>query len=474
MESSQSDVHLYDQSEADSSCPDLFEEASFLKTLFDFMPCGIIVIDQNRKIRSVNNVLERILGVSQEVALGKHGGQILGCIYAHHEYEEAHDCDSSHFCSDCEARKVALDALSGNQKQKIKAPFQLSIEGKVQDLELLLSAAPFDFRGERFAVVILEDISKLNNFRLPEVKSGFRGMIGRDAKMLDLFETIKKVGRFNYPVLIQGETGTGKELVALAIHNESRRSNKYFVPVNSAALPHGLLESELFGHVKGAFTGAHRDKRGRFQVADGGTIFLDEIGDMPPDLQAKLLRILESGSFEPVGSNKSIKVDVRIISASNKKLEEEVARGRFRMDLYHRLSTLPIHLAPLRERLCDIPLLVDFFLERAVEEMGLNKMSFSNEALAMMSGYSWPGNVRELQNVVRFALVKCQGKVIEPEHFPPALQGQVNKPSGRRRTLDKKSVRSALAETQNVSEAAKKVGVSRATLYRFMKKHMPS
>jgi len=474
MESSRTEEYPRGELEPVFENSEFLIEASFLKTLFDFMPCGVVVIDQNRRIRIVNNVVERIFGVTEKAVLGKHGGQVLGCIYAHHEDEEGNDCDSSHTCSECKARTVALEALSGNRKHKIKAPFQLSIDGTVQNLELLLSAAPFDFRGERFAVVILEEISKLNNFRLQKVESGFRGMIGRDAKMLDLFETIKKVGRFDYPVLIQGETGTGKELVALAIHNESRRSNKLFVPVNCSALPSGLLESELFGHVKGAFTGANRDKEGRFQLADGGTIFLDEIGDMPPDLQAKLLRVLESGSFEPVGSNKSIKVNVRIISATNKRLEEEVASGQFRMDLYHRLAALPIRLPPLRERLCDIPPLAQFFLDRATEEMGLDKMSISDNALRSMDAYSWPGNVRELQNVVHFALVKCPGRVIEPKHLPPALQGQVNKPFGRRLKLDKKSVQSALAETQNVSKAAKKLGVSRATLYRFMKKHMPS
>ena len=474
MESSRINVNFNDQSETDSSSPDPLEDPSFLKALFDFMPYGIIVLDQNGKIRTINNVLERILGFTQKSARGKHGGQILGCIYAHHEDEERHDCDSPYFCGDCEARRMALEALSGNRKHKIKASFQLSIEGKVHKLELLLSATPFDFRGERFAVLILEDLSKLDNFRFPEVKSGFSGMIGRDAKMLDLFETIKKVGRFDYPVLIQGETGTGKELVALAIHHESRRSNKYFVPVNCAALPAGLLESELFGHVRGAFTGANRYKEGRFRLADGGTIFLDEIGDMHPELQAKLLRVLESGSFEPVGSSKSIKVDVRIISATNKKLEEEVARGQFRMDLYHRLSVLPIHLPPLKERLCDIPLLAQFFLERATGEMALEKISISDNALALMDAYSWPGNVRELQNVIRFALVKCHGKVIEPKHLPPALQAQINKRFKRRPKLDKKAVQTALDETRNVCEAAKKLGVSRATLYRFIKKHMPS
>lgn len=453
---------------------DPFQEFSFLKTLFDCMPCGILVVDQNREIRMINNMLERVLGFQRKVVLGKHGGQILGCIYAHQECQEHHNCNSSQFCHDCEARRVALEALSGNQKQKIRVPLQLSIDGKVHDLELLMSAAPFDFQGERFAVLIMEDISKLDHLRVPQVETGFRGMIGRDDKMLELFDIIRKVGCFDFPVLIQGETGTGKELVALAIHKESPRAARYFVPVNCAALPSGLLESELFGHVKGAFTGATSDKRGRFQVADGGTLFLDEIGDMHPDLQAKLLRVIESGSFQPLGSNKTVKVNVRIMSATNKKLEEEVAAGRFRMDLYHRLSTLPINLPPLRERPTDIGLLAESFLQRAMGETGLSGILFSDEALEMMSNYFWPGNVRELQNAVHFALVKCSGKVIQPKHLPPALQDQVNQFTLHRRKLDMKAVQVVLDTTQNVAEAAEKLGVSRATLYRFVKKHTPS
>ena len=474
MESRKDIAYNNDLLEADFFAPDLFEEASFLKTLIDSMPCGVIVIDQNRKIRSVNNVLERVLGVPQKVALGRHGGQILGCIYAHNEYENQHNCDTSHDCGDCVARRVALEALAGNRRHKIKAPFQLSVEGKIHDLDLVLSAAPFDFRGERFAVVTIEDLSKLKSLKLPIVETGFRGMIGSDAKMLSLFEEIRRLGRFDYSVVIQGETGTGKELVAQAIHNESPRAERYFVPVNCAALPTGLLESELFGHVKGAFTGADRDKDGRFRIADAGTLFLDEIGDMQPDLQAKLLRVLESGLIEPVGSHKPIKVDVRIISATNRNLEEEVARGRFRMDLYHRLAALPIHMPPLRERVSDIPLLAHFFLERATGEMELGKIIFSDKALAMMSDYSWPGNVRELQNAVRYALVKCHGKVIETRHLPLALQARGYKFLKSRVKLNKKSVHAALADAQNVCKAAENLGVSQATLYRFIKKNIPS
>lgn len=464
----------FDISSLLSDAADSCLEASFLKTLFDSMPCGILVIDQKREIRMINKMLERILGVQRKVVLGKHSGQILGCIYAHQKCEEHSNRDSSPVCTGCEAGKVALAALSGNRQQKIQVPFQLSINGKVHDLELLMSAVPFDFQREHFAVLIFEDIFKLHHLRVPQMETSFRGMIGHNGKMLELFHIIRKVGCFDFPVLIQGETGTGKELVAMAIHKESRRASRYFVPVNCAALPLGLLENELFGHVKGAFTGATRDKRGRFHVADGGTLFLDEIGDMHLDLQAKLLRVIESGSFEPLGSSKAVKVDVRVISATNKNLEEEVAAGRFRMDLYHRVATLPINLPPLRERPMDIGLLADFFLQRAMGEMRLSGISFSDETLEKMNNYFWPGNVRELQNAVHFALVKCSGKIIQPQHLPSALLDRIKQFTLYRRKLDMKAVQVLLDTTRNVAETAQKLGVSRATLYRFLKKHTAS
>jgi len=222
------------------------------------------------------------------------------------------------------------------------------------------------------------------------------------------------------PVLIQGESGTGKELVAAAIHNEGPRANKRFVAVNCSALPETLLESELFGHVRGAFTGAVRDKRGRFELADEGTIFLDEVGDLSPTIQVKLLRVLQEGTIERIGSERTLKVNVRLISATNKNLAEEVKKGRFREDLYYRLCVVPLQLPPLRERRTDIPLLANHFLKKALQERG-GEICLSPEAIERMVDYSWPGNVRELQNFIHYALVKCKGNILEVYHFPPAL-----------------------------------------------------
>jgi transcriptional regulator with GAF, ATPase, and Fis domain len=297
--------------------------------------------------------------------------------------------------------------------------------------------------------------------------------------MLQLFDTIREVAEVNVPVMIEGDSGTGKELVATAIHNEGPFADKPFVPVNCGALPEGILESELFGHVKGAFTGAVRDRKGRFELADGGTIFLDEVGELPGATQVKLLRVLQGGIFQRVGGEENIKVDVRVISATNKKLAEEVAAGRFREDLFYRLCVVPIYLPPLRERRNDIPLLAEHLLKRALSEVGREDVVLSPEAVDVMIDYNWAGNVRELENAIRYALVKCRDNLLLPGHLPLKIlkaqrhvRGQTcpKKPKNRRkRKLDAERVWRALEEAGgNKIEAARRLGVSRATLYRFL------
>ncbi len=319
------------------------------------------------------------------------------------------------------------------------------------------------------------DIAELGRLRRRlKTEQSFAGIVGRDAKMLELFDTIREVAEVNVPVLIQGESGTGKELVATAIHNEGHNVDKPFVPVNCGALPEGVLESELFGHVKGAFTGAVRDRKGRFEMADGGTIFLDEIGELTGAMQVKLLRVLQDGTFQRVGGEETVKVDVRVISATNKDLAEEVAAGRFREDLFYRLCVVPVYLPPLRERRNDISLLADHLLKRALTEVAREGVVLSPEAVDAMMDYDWPGNVRELENTLRYALVKCRDNLILPEHLPLNIlnRNTPRQPSAKRHRkhkLDAERVRRTLEETGgNKIEAARRLGVSRATLYRFL------
>jgi len=246
----------------------------------------------------------------------------------------------------------------------------------------------------------------------------FDEIVGRHPVLMELLSQVGPVAASDAAVLIQGETGTGKELIARALHAKSRRRGRPLVKVNCGAIPTGLVESELFGHVKGAFTGAVARRVGRFEVAHGGTIFLDEVGELPPDTQVKLLRVLQEKEFEPVGSNQTVRVDVRTIAATNRDLEEAVRSGRFRADLYYRLNVVPLRVPPLRERKEDIPLLVLYILERSSRSLGKDVRGIASESMRRLTEYSWPGNVRELQNVVERAVVLASGPVL---HLGPEL-----------------------------------------------------
>jgi DNA-binding NtrC family response regulator len=247
----------------------------------------------------------------------------------------------------------------------------------------------------------------------------FAGIIGQGVAMQNLFAAIRDAADLNVPVLIQGERGTGKEQVAEAIHNEGPRANKPFVPVNCGALPEGLLETELFGYMKGAFKGAKKDRKGRFELAEGGTLFLEEVADLPRAMQEKLLRVIQEGTFERVGGEKTIRMNARIIGAADRNLRREVEKGNFRQDLFNHINGIPIHLPALRKRKNDIPLLIENFIIMASDE-GKKTNGISEEVITLMMDYPWPGNVRELQNAIRHALLKCN--VIQPRHLPLELQ----------------------------------------------------
>jgi Nif-specific regulatory protein len=294
------------------------------------------------------------------------------------------------------------------------------------------------------------------------------GIIGNSSKLQDVLELVRQVAAGTTTVLILGETGSGKELIAQAIHYNSPRAQLPFVKINCAALPETLLESELFGYEKGAFTGAVRARKGRFLQAHRGTIFLDEIGDMPLSLQAKLLRVLQFKEFEPLGTNQTEKVDVRVLAATSKDLEEEVKNGRFRQDLYYRINVFPVFLPPLRERKGDIIMLADHFLEKFSRENGKKITRISTPALEMLTSYHWPGNVRELESCIERAVLVCQDNAIRAEHLPPSLQTAVEPGRsagttmvGAVENLEREMILEALKSSKgHQGQAAKQLGIT--------------
>ncbi len=312
----------------------------------------------------------------------------------------------------------------------------------------------------------------------------FEGVQGHSPVMKGIFEVLRRVAPTNISVLIEGRSGTGKELLARAIHNNSKRWNKPFKPVNCAGLTETLLESELFGHVKGAFTGAANDRKGLFEVANQGTLFLDEIGDMTPNSQAKLLRVIEDGIVVPVGSNKPIGVDVRIISATNQNLPELIDQKQFRQDLYFRIKGVNISLPALRERSEDIPVLIDYFLKEASSEVGSKVTGITNAALAALSKYDWPGNIRQLRNTIRTMVVMCDRGQLDVIDIPPDIVKRPQLGSGNNlmqqsqdgfsgaslNELEKQAIAETLAKTKgNREKAAKILGIGERTLYRKIK-----
>jgi len=302
----------------------------------------------------------------------------------------------------------------------------------------------------------------------------FENIIAKSSKMQRVIEVIKVVAKSNATVLITGESGTGKELVARAIHSQSHRRNKPFVAVSCAALPESLLESELFGHEKGSFTGAYAQKKGKFEFANGGTLFLDEVGEMSANIQVHLLRVLEEKEFTRVGGNEPIKVDVRVISATNKDLRKAIEKQEFREDLYYRLNVVNIELPPLRERKEDIPLLAEHFLHKFAMENRKEVTEFSSEAIEFLLAYDWPGNVRELENAIERAIILSNDSPITTADLPQEnLSLVVSASIGKNlKEVEKSHILNVLRETgENYSEAARILGVSRMTLYNKAKEY---
>jgi len=421
---------------------------------------AVIGHDLNRKIFYFNSTAEEITGYTQKEVLGR------DC----HDIFSAPLCGLN--CSFCEGIKPGEEfkgksyETSFYDKSGIRRDCSVSVV-PMKDSSGILKGVTASIKDHTELNLAKEQILK---------EQSFNGIIGKDPEMLKVFQQIKDLGVYDTPVHIHGATGTGKELVARAIHNESQRKTEPFVPINCGALPEGLIESELFGHVKGAFTGAVRDKKGRFELAHKGTIFLDEIGDLPKDVQVKLLRVLQEGTVEKVGGESPVNVDVRVISATNKELKASVKDGSFRDDLYYRLNVFPVSLPELKQRKNDIPVLSEHFLEKIAKRHGHEKLSISREALCALTDYPWPGNVRELENVIEYSVIHSSGSVVNIESLPAEIQetARIENSSETLKSsfsgkLNKSAVTYALQKAGgNKSKAAKILGVGRATLYRFI------
>ena len=395
--------------------------------------------------------------------------------------------------------KNGIDVLKASKEENHLTPvIVMTAFGSVEAAVAAMKEGAFDFITKPFdtdhLIILIKralETQRLvtENILLKEEVSsrfGLPGIIGKSRNIVDVAQIVQKVAATKTTVLILGESGTGKELFARAIHNLSSRKHYPFVPINCAAIPKALLESELFGHEKGSFTGADARKMGKFELADKGTIFLDEIGDMDLSIQAKLLRAIEEGEIERVGAITFMKLDVRIVAASNKDLEKAVEEKKFREDLFYRLNVFPVRVPPLRERKEDIPLLVEYFINKYCNEMKTPVKSVSKEALDILMGYHWKGNVRELENTIERAVILCDGDVITPEHFvlsKEVVSGPVTAFSSTEgtlesvakealRTAETKRISSALHETRgNKSKAAEILQVSYKTLLTKIKEY---
>lgn len=315
----------------------------------------------------------------------------------------------------------------------------------------------------------------------PQERVGIKRIVGHNKAIVSLKNKIKQIAGSKATVMILGESGTGKELIARAIHEESQRKNGQFIPVDCSTLTETIIESELFGHIKGAFTGADKNKKGLFEEADGGTIFLDEIGNLKPHIQSKLLRFLQEREIKPVGSSKIVKVDVRIISATNINVDEEISQGNFREDLYYRLSAIEIHVPPLRERRDDIPVLAEYFINMYTHDLKKSFTGIHDDALELLSNRDWKGNIRELQNVIEHAMIVAEDTILSKDillQILPEYKGCLSQelsPLNLTRAIEefeKKHIMFVLSLAHhNKSQAAKMLGISRSVLYEKIKKY---
>lgn len=434
---------------------ELAEHRTRLEAIFASVKDGIVTVNPELKIIETNKSTENICGIAVKEAAGEVFSQCFS------------QCSKS--CS--EVLRQTLEKKMTIKEYRIECGHQQRHQQTVSVTSSPLLDPTGKFMG---AVLVIRDITLLRDLeRELRERNQFQNLIGRSKKMQDIYRLLEDLANLETTVLITGESGTGKELVARALHYSGQRAFQPFVTVNCSALTESLLESELFGHVKGAFTGAIKDKQGRFQAANGGTILLDEIGDISPLIQLKLLRVLQEKEFERVGESTPQKADVRVIACTNKDLKEKVKRGEFRQDLYYRLKVVEVSLPPLRDRLEDLPLLADHFRRSFNERFKKNIEGISSEALSRFMNYPWPGNVRELEHVMEHAFVLCHGGVITLEHLPAEIRDYektektaIPKIRAKGSNGDEEILNALNKVRWNKTKAARLLGISRRTIYR--------
>ncbi|MCX7913993.1 MAG: sigma 54-interacting transcriptional regulator [Thermodesulfovibrionales bacterium] len=441
------------------------KDKEFLKSILETMAEGLMVVDKDGNILFFNKAAERITGFKAKEVTGK-PCTILNTDTCVTITPEGHRRDCKLFDIGCVTnKKCIIKSKDGTEKHILKNAVVLkdkkgNITGAVEVMTDVTSLYIKD-----------REIEQLKNELKHEY--GFLGIIGKSPPMQALFEQIKLSAQSDSSVLIYGESGTGKELVAEAIHKLSKRSKNPFIKVNCAAFNEYLLESELFGHVKGAFTGAIRDRVGRFEAANKGTIFLDEIGDIPQSVQVKLLRVIQAKEIERVGDNKTISIDVRFICATNKDMLQLLENGQFRWDLYYRINVIPIKVPPLRERKEDIPLLLSHYLEKINILNGKNIKRISPQAMELIESYDWPGNVRQLINLIEYSALTSKDEVIDVSDLPEYIfKKPMNIFEKIKNLKDREKILSVLSRYNwNRTLAAKHLGISRVTLWKLMKEY---
>lgn len=424
--------------------------------ILDSIADGVFTIDQNWRITSFNRAAEEITSITREEAIGQR-------------------CCDVFRASICETNCALRSAIESNKPVVNKTVYIIDASGKKIPISIAAAVLKNSLGEIVGGVETFRDLSTIEELKRElEKKYSFQDIISKSNEMLEIFDILPTIAESDSTVLIEGDSGTGKELIARAIHNLSGRHNKPIVTINCGALPDSLLESELFGYKAGAFTDARRDKPGRFAMAEGGTIFLDEIADISSALQVRLLRVIQERCFEPLGSTGSIRADVRIIAASNKNVERLVKKGKFREDLYYRINVVKIALPSLSERKEDIPLLINHFIQRFNKLKDKNITDITPEVLGILMNYDYPGNIRELENIIEHAFVLCRGAMIGVDCLPKNMQPVGSAQPSHNKSLQDLEAAFLVAELKkhnwNRSKTADALGVHKTTLWRKLKK----